>query len=117
MEPGKIVWVQIVGAQVACAEGLKDTWREVAAWAAGQLENRFGEAVRVRYYDLFDPDCPPLPQEAKLPLVIVDGEVLSAGGKLSVPQIRRKLEALGLGGRSASPVNPAERKDPADGNR
>ena len=88
--------VQIVGAPVACAEGLKDTWREVAAWAAEQLTNRFGEAVRVDYFDLFDPTCPPLRPGAQLPLVLVNGEVLSSGGKISVPAIRKRVEALGI---------------------
>ena len=88
--------VQIVAAPVACAEGVKDTWREVAAWAAGQLRARFGEWVRVEYADLFDPACPSLPPGAQLPLVLVNGEVLSSGSKISVPAIRRQLEALGL---------------------
>jgi disulfide oxidoreductase YuzD len=88
--------VQIVGAPVACIEGVKDTWREVAAWAADQLARRFGESVRVDYLDLFDPACPPLPPDAQLPLVLVNGEVLSSGGKISVPAIRRRIEALGL---------------------
>ena len=57
---------------------------------------RFGEAVQVRYYDLFDDDDPTLPPEAKLPLVLVEGEVLSSGGKISVPAIRKRLETLGL---------------------
>ncbi|RPI24236.1 MAG: hypothetical protein EHM70_21545, partial [Chloroflexota bacterium] len=77
--PGAVV--QIVGAPIACAEGVRDTWREVAAWAAGQLGARFGRAVRVDYFDLFDPACPPLPDGAQLPVVIVDGKVLSCGGK------------------------------------
>jgi hypothetical protein len=94
MEAEKTINVQIVGARVACAEGLKDTWREVAAWAAGQLENRFGEAVSVSYYDLFDADCPPLPQEAKLPVVLVAGELFSSGEKISVPGIRKVIERL-----------------------
>ena len=87
--------VQIVGAPVACAEGVKDTWREVAVRAADQLTQRFGEAVYVQYLDLFDPTCPPLPPGAQLPLVLVNGEVLSSGGKISVPAIRKRLEALG----------------------
>ncbi len=45
---------------------------------------------------LFDPACPPLPPGAQLPLVFVNGEVLSNGGKISAPAIRRRLEALGL---------------------
>jgi hypothetical protein len=94
MKAEKIVTVQIVGAQVACAKGMKDTWREVAAWASGQLKNRFGEAVSVQYYDLFDADCPPLPPGAKLPVVLVAGEVLSSGEKISVPGIRKVVERL-----------------------
>lgn len=86
--------VQIIGAPVACAEGVKETWRDVAAWAAGQLASRFGAAVRVDYLDLFDPACPPLPDGAQLPLVLVNGQVVSSGGKVSVPAIRRHLEGL-----------------------
>jgi disulfide oxidoreductase YuzD len=86
----------IIGAPVACADGVKDTWRDVAEWAAGQLAAHFGESVQVQYFDLFDPARPPLPPGAQLPLVLVNGEVLSSGGKISVPAIRRQLEALGL---------------------
>ena len=88
------VIVRIVGAQIACEEGIKDTWREVAAWAADQLKARFGDAVEVRYFDLFDADCPALPDGAQLPLVLVEDEVLSSGGKISVPAIRRKVESI-----------------------
>jgi hypothetical protein len=86
--------VQIVGARIACAEGIRDTWRDVAAWAADQLKARFGDQVRVDYFDLFDPGCPPMPPNAQLPLVLVNGEVLSSGGKISVPTIRKRLETL-----------------------
>lgn len=89
--------VQIVGAPIACKEGVKDSWREVAEWAAGQLKTRFGETVEVRYYDLFDAECPPIPAGTQLPLVLVDGEVLSSGGKISVPAIRKRVEGLGIG--------------------
>jgi hypothetical protein len=88
--------VQIVGAPVACAEGVKETWRDVAQHAAAQLCTRFGENVQVQYFDLFDPACPALPAGAQLPLVIIEGEVLSSGGKISVPAIRKRLEALGI---------------------
>lgn len=90
------VLVQIVGAPVACASGVKDTWREIATWAAGQLHDRFGDQVQVAYCDLFDPACPPLPPGAQLPVIIVAGEVLSNGGKVAMPLIRRRLEALGV---------------------
>ncbi|MCZ7573573.1 MAG: hypothetical protein M5U01_33900 [Ardenticatenaceae bacterium] len=48
------------------------------------------------YFDLFDPACPPLPAGAQLPLVLVNGDLLSSGGQISMPAIRRRLEALGL---------------------
>ena len=84
--------IQIIGSPVACAEGVKDTWRELVGWIAGKLRRRYGTAVT--YYDLFDPDCPALPPDAQLPLVLVDGAVLTSGGKLSMPAIRRHLDVL-----------------------
>ena len=87
--------VQIIGAPIACAEGVKDSWRDAAAWAAGQLRVRYGDAVRVDYYDLFDPDVPALPPQAQLPVIIVDGVVVSSGGKISIPAISRQLAACG----------------------
>ena len=88
--------VDIVGAPVACATGVKDTWRDLAAWAADQLHQRYGQAVKTRYYDLFDPDCPAVPEDAQLPLVLVDGNVVINGGKLSIPVICKHLESRGL---------------------
>lgn len=88
------VLVQIIGAPIACADGVKDTWREVAHWAAGQLKARFGDEVTVKYFDLFDADCPSMPAGAKLPLVLVNGEVTVNGGKISIPAIRRKIENI-----------------------
>lgn len=90
------ITVQIIGAPVACADGVKETWRELAGWLAGQVRARYGTAVTTTYYDLFDPNCPPLPPDAELPLVLVNGDVLSSGGKLSMPAIRRHLDALGV---------------------
>lgn len=88
------VVVQIVGTPVACTDGVKDTWREVAALTGDQLRHRFGEAVRVEYFDLFDPACPPVPSGSQLPLVFINGEVFSSGGKISVPAIRKRLESF-----------------------
>lgn len=92
----KPIEVVIVGAPIACTDGVKDTWRELAGWVAAQIEQRFGDAVQVEYHDLFDPACPPLPPEATLPVVFVDGEVVSSGGKLSIPLIRRAVEVRGV---------------------
>ncbi|MCL4465513.1 MAG: hypothetical protein M1389_05710 [Chloroflexi bacterium] len=86
--------VQIVGAPTACADGVKDSWREVAAWAAGQLKARFGDAVQVDYFDLFDPGAPPIPPGAQLPLVLAGGEMVSQGAKVSIPAIRRRVESM-----------------------
>jgi hypothetical protein len=87
--------VEIVGSPIACAEGVKEIWRELADWAAAQLRTRYGDQVQVTYYDLFDPACPPLPAGGQLPLVTVGGEMVISGGKLAMPLIRRRLEALG----------------------
>ncbi len=90
----KVIAVQIVGAPIACEGGVKDTWRDTAKWAEGQLKARFGEAVQVQYFDLFDADCPPMPASAQLPLVLVEDEVVISGGKISLPIIRRKVEEM-----------------------
>jgi hypothetical protein len=89
------ITIQIIGAPVACAEGMKETWRDLAGWIGGKLRARYGTAVTITYFDLFDPNCPPLPPNTQLPLVLIDGQVFSSGGKLSMPAIRRHLDALG----------------------
>ena len=90
----QVVLVQIVGAPVACGEGTNDSWRGVSRWLAGQLKIRFGDGVQVNYYNLFDVDCPPMPAQAQLPLVLIEGEALSSGGKISMPLLYKKLETL-----------------------
>jgi len=106
------VRVRIVGVPGACAKGVTEPWRDAARWAATQLAARFGDRVAVEYYDLFSPEMERFPEamaliqrsEASIPLVFVGDSLLSAGGKVSVPAIRRALEALGLG------TDPAERR-------
>lgn len=88
------ILVQIIGAPIACKEGVKDTWREIAEWAGDKLRQRFGESVAVKYFDLFDPSCPNIPPGIQLPLVMINKEVLSYGDKISVPVLRRKIEAI-----------------------
>ncbi|MEO8287867.1 MAG: hypothetical protein ABI670_15670 [Chloroflexota bacterium] len=94
--PTMTISISIVGAPVACSEGVKDAWRDIAAWVAGQLHGRFGEAISVCYFDLFDQYCPPLPPGAQLPYVLVNGEEFSSGGKISVAGLRARVEALVL---------------------
>lgn len=86
------VTVTIVGAPIACAGGVKETWRELADWAAVRLRTHYGDQVRLTYYDLFDPVCPPLPAGGQLPLVTVAGETVISGGKINMPVIRRRVE-------------------------
>ena len=93
---GSEVVIQIIGTPIACADGVKDAWRDTAQWAAGQLAVRFGDTVRVEYFDLFDSDCPPIPERAQLPLVLVRAQVVRSGGKISIPIIRKRLEELGV---------------------
>jgi hypothetical protein len=88
------VLVQIVGAHIACKEGVKDSWREVSAWAAGQLRTYFGDTVQVKYYDLFDSDCPSVPAQSQLPLVFVDNQAIISGGKISIQVLRKKIAAI-----------------------
>ncbi len=90
------VVIRIVGAPIACKEGFQDRWRETAQWAARQLQARYGAAVQVEYFDLFDADCPPLPPDASLPVVFANDEVVSNGGKISIPAIRSCLEGMGI---------------------
>ncbi len=89
------ILIKIIGAPVVCTDGIKESWREVSEWAAGQLQARFGDQVRLQYFDLFDPNCPTIPPEGQLPVVLVDGIVISNGGKISIPLIRKKIEELG----------------------
>ena len=90
----KPLLVQIVGAPIACKEGVKDSWREVSAWAAGQLRTYFGDTVQVKYYDLFDSDCPSVPAQSQLPLVFVDNQAIISGGKISIQVLRKKIAAI-----------------------
>lgn len=84
--------VQIVGAPVACGDGIKEDWRDIATLAQTQLSRRFGDTIRVDYFDLFDPGCPPLSPEAHLPVVFINGQPFSSGGKISIPAIRKRNE-------------------------
>lgn len=99
-----LISVRIFGAPTACASGVTDAWREVADWVRRQLTARFGQQVSVEYYDLFSPQMDRFPEimamvargQGQVPLVFVGGELLSSGGKVSAPDIRRRLEAKGL---------------------
>ncbi len=86
-----MVKVQIIGTQIACSEGLKDTWREVAAYVKSQLAVRFQNKVEVEYFDLFDKKCPSFTKDAQIPVVLIDGELFSSGGKIAIPRLIKLL--------------------------
>jgi len=88
---GKQHLVQIIAAPVICSSNSKNSWREVAHWAGGQLHRRLGKEVNTEYFDFFDPGCPMLPTDAQLPVILIDGQFLSGGGKISIPAILRKI--------------------------
>lgn len=88
------------------------TWEGVARWIGTTLTARFGGQVRTEYVDLLGPGMDRFPQIAALmtagtaspPVVTIDGGILAAGQKVSVPAIVKALEAHGLqAGRRHSP--------------
>lgn len=88
------ILVKIVGVTVACNGGFKESWRELAGWVNGKLQVQYGESVQVQYFDLFDVNCPSLPEGSQIPLIFVNDELLSTGGKISLPMIIRKIDKL-----------------------
>ena len=99
--------VRVFGVPIAngCDCGTQSrTWREATEWVARALKTRFGDQVRIEYFDLFLDGLETFPKvmeliargEAKPPLVFVGDEVLFSGERISGPAIRRRLEALGL---------------------
>lgn len=103
------VGVVIVAAPIACGPEVKDTWRALSSWVASQLQHAYGDSVDVQYFDMFEAGCPPLPADAgELPLVLVDGRIVSSGGKLSVPLIRRAVDAARMTATRTEPVTQAK---------
>ena len=90
------VTVEIVGVPVACGDRVRDSWREITAWVSRDLERTFAGAVRVQYHDLFEAGCPALPAGAKLPVVLIDGEPITVGEKISLPVIRKAIVSRGV---------------------
>lgn len=93
--------VVIVGLPSAPTCPPEKTWAAAAGFVAKRLRERFGDEVDVAYADLFSPAMLARPEieqmvvgrALELPLVVVDGAVLSAGGKLNVSAIERGVAA------------------------
>jgi hypothetical protein len=62
----------------------------------GQRMKALAAPCRPEILNLFDPAWPVLPMGTQLPLVLINGEVLSSGGKIAIPAIHRRVEALGI---------------------
>lgn len=88
------IQVTIIGAPIACEEGVKEAWRDVAHWAFKRLQAKYGDKVVTQYFDLFDSDCPQFPAGSQLPIVFVNGNMISSGEKVSMPLIKKEIEAL-----------------------
>lgn len=90
------IQVTIIAAPVACKGGIQDSWRQVAEGVTGQLKVRYGDRVKVAYFDLYDQNCPPLPPNSQLPVVLINDIVICSGGKISLPLICKKINKLGV---------------------
>lgn len=89
--------IQMIGAPIGvCGGGIEDAWRSTARLVARQIERYFGDQVSIEYFDLLDPNCPQIPPDGRLPLVLVNGRVLTSGDKFSTPALRRHLEEMGV---------------------
>ncbi|MDO9545227.1 MAG: hypothetical protein Q7J07_00560 [Pelolinea sp.] len=88
--------IMIIGSLVACENGPRDNWRKLSKWFASKMTALYGDQVAVKYFDIFDPDCPILPPDAKLPVVKINEEILSMGEKISMKLIRERLETFGI---------------------
>ena len=86
-----MVKIQIIWTPVACHQELKDSCREVAGYVKSQLQAHFPENVDLKNYDLFDKNCPSIPSDARIPIVIINYNVFSSGEKISVPLIKAYL--------------------------
>ncbi len=99
-----MITVRVFGVPTANSCGPQDGWRDATEWIARNLQARFGEQIRVEYYDLFSEAQAAFPDviarvasgTAQPPLVFVGDELLSSGGRISGPAIRQRLEAMGL---------------------
>ena len=111
-----IVTVRVFGVRTANNCGPQDGWRDATEWVARSLKTRFGDRVRVEYFDLFLDALEAFPQAmelvargtAKPPLVFVSDELLSSGERISGPAIRRRL-GVGAYESEMIKINPIEK--------
>jgi len=84
----------------ACAG--KPTWETATGLLRRHLQRRFGAAVTVEYVELFSPRSLEMPdilqgigdESLRLPVVLVNGEVLTSGTKLNEGLIACRVAQL-----------------------
>jgi disulfide oxidoreductase YuzD len=95
--------VKIFGVPVAgCKPG--KTWRDAANLAKKLLTLRFGNQIEIEYIEFLPPKWKEFPNiidlinkgQAKIPIVMVNDEIISIGGKVNVSQIEKYLLNMGL---------------------
>lgn len=86
----------------ACRPGAA-TWASATRLLGQRLQRRFQGAVDLEHVEMFSPRSFDFPdvlaaveRGSPLPLVVVDGQIISEGGKLSEPTIVLALRARGL---------------------
>ncbi len=97
-----MVTVRIFAAPTACSTGVSDGWRSAALAIGDRLIGWFGEQVRFEYVDLMQPGMERFPKVVErissdalqLPLVFIDEEPFSSGGKINGPGLRRRIEEV-----------------------
>ena len=101
MDKPEQVAVAVVAVSVGSCAG-KPTWETAANLLRTRLQRRFGEQVSVEYIELFSPrsfDFPEMlkgigDESLKLPIVLVNDQVLSSGIKLNEGLVARRVEEL-----------------------
>ncbi|MTI94853.1 MAG: hypothetical protein FH749_05105 [Firmicutes bacterium] len=73
-------------------------WHKVAHFAKEQLENQYPNKVDFAYMPMETAlnnmkATPAINSTAKVPVVMIDGEVFSQGRKISIPDISREVGA------------------------
>ena len=102
-QPAARLTVTILAPPMAeCSPG-KQIWTDAADMAARYLRARFGDEVVVDFVEMFSSEAFAHPElmsvvqddSLGLPVVFVDGDVLSSGGKIDFGLICRELDRRG----------------------
>jgi disulfide oxidoreductase YuzD len=94
----EIVTVTVLAAPSTPCSG-KMTWEMAAAFLRERLNQRFGSQVAINYVELFSPESFAFPavlegiqqEKNRLPIVLVDGSVVSDGTKINEGLIARHV--------------------------